>query len=93
MYNLYVNNANPIQSEMRLDSITTIQSRSTCFPGIKHWLIHVFPNTKHLILSYDFVSEGPPSNVRESVQKFVQYFRAKPTTTDCIYSSEIEVIL
>jgi hypothetical protein len=91
MYNLYTQNDTPI--DMTLDSTTTIQIPWTCFMGIKHWLLHLFPNTKHLILSYDVGLVKPSSDFSESMKRFDQYFRGKQTTTDRIISSEIEITI
>jgi hypothetical protein len=77
-------NVNEInQTNISLDSVTTIHSGGEYLRAGKHWLIHIFPNARNLILSY---------NSESVANSYDEYFHAKWMTTDSIYSSKIEHI-
>jgi hypothetical protein len=81
MHNLCTNVDETNQTNISLDSVTTIHTVVEYLKAGKHWLIHMFPNAKNLILSYNFESIA---------NSYDEYFRAKWMTTDSIYSSKIE---
>jgi hypothetical protein len=75
-YDMNVDETN--QTNISLDSVTTIHSEGEYIQAVKHLLIRIFPNTRNLILSCS----------SESVANaYDDYFRVKGTTTN---SSKIE---
>jgi hypothetical protein len=69
------------KTNISLDSVITIHSVGEYLQAGKHLLIRTFPNVRNLILSY---SSDSVANAYD------EYFGAKWTTTDSIYSSKIE---
>jgi hypothetical protein len=75
------------QTDISLNSVTTIYSVGEYLQSMKHLLIHIFPNTRNLILFY-----SSESVAYSSLQEYDEYFRIEWMTTDYIYSSKIEYI-
>jgi hypothetical protein len=76
MHNLCSNVDETNQTNISLGSVTTIHIVGEYLQAGKHWLIHIFPNAKNLILSY---------NAESVANSYDEYF-----CTDSIYSSKIE---
>jgi hypothetical protein len=87
MNNLYTNVDETNQIDTTLDNITIVHCQGEHFQAMKHLLNHIFPNTRHLILSY---TSTPIAF--SSLQKYDEYFRDKWMTADYIYSSTIQYI-
>jgi hypothetical protein len=92
MYNIYTNEGEINQTVIPLNSITTVHCEGQYVQAIKHWLIHIFPNVRHLMLSYSSEPVAPSSDKTGFLQKFEEYFRDKWKTTDSIYLSRIQCV-
>ncbi len=88
MNNLYTNDDERNQLDITLDSITTVHCEDEDLQTIKQWLINLFPNTKHLMLSYNAYSAPYSSNRMEFSQKLDEYSRER----DYIYFSKIQYV-
>lgn len=86
MENLCTENDAINQTDIILDSITTVSCRSYNLQITRQWLMKIFPNTKHLILTCDSYSPKPLSNIKVSSQKLHECYHE----TDGIYLSKIE---
>jgi hypothetical protein len=87
MYNLYTNDDGTNQTDITLDNITTIHCVNEHFQAMKHFLIHIFPNARYLMLSY-----SSKVSASSSLQRYDDYFREKWMTTDSIYSSKVQYV-
>jgi hypothetical protein len=92
MRNLYENIDEINQTDISLDGITTVHCPRGYIQTVQHWLIHIFPNTRHLMLSYFWELAELSSNTMEFLQKFEEYFRDKTMTTGYICSSKIQYV-
>jgi hypothetical protein len=92
MYNIYTNDNEINQTVIPLDSINTVHCQGEYIQAMKHWLINIFPNARHLILSYISEPVAPSSDRIVFLQKFEEYFRGRWTTTDSIYSCRIQYV-
>jgi len=87
MNNLYTNVDETNQIDTTLDNIIVVHCQGEHFQAMKHLLIHIFPNIRHLMLSY---TSTPIAF--SSLKKYDEYFRDKWMTTDYIYSSKIQYV-
>jgi hypothetical protein len=86
--NLFTNDDETNQTDIKLDSVTTVRCVNVDLQTIKRLLIFIFPNTRYLILYYVFHSDALPSNRIEFSPKLDEYFYG----TDYIYLSKVQYV-
>jgi hypothetical protein len=89
---------NEYEINSTLDSITTVHYQGEYLQNIKEWFIHIFPNTKHFVFSYQPSRFVLSTNRIGFLQKLDVYYRRERIKKDYnhllnIQSIQIKLIL
>ncbi|CAF3867497.1 unnamed protein product [Rotaria sp. Silwood1] len=88
MRNLFTNDNETNQTDITLDSVTTVHCEIDDLKTIKRWLINIFPNTRILILSFSVYSVSLSPNKMIFSQELDECFRG----TDYMHFIKIQYV-
>jgi hypothetical protein len=84
--------ANEYETNLTLDSVTTVHYQGEYLQNIKQCFIHIFPNTKHFVFSYQPPRFALSTNRIGFLQKLDVYYRGERIKKDSNHLLNIQSI-